>query len=125
MKTNNTSLERCIEKLENSAKKHVIDPSIEVYAVNHLKDKKDILKFHRKYVKIMENHISSQIDRNKKTHATSLVERGYSLHKVASFFVHDGLMSTLGHIYNGQVLNAWYSSIPFMKSEFPKDMYQH
>ncbi|MCG2717598.1 MAG: hypothetical protein L6408_02030 [Nanoarchaeota archaeon] len=124
MKNKNSDLEYCIQKLEENTKNNIIDPNVEIYAVNRLKEKKDILKFYRTYVGCMKQKLSTEIKKNKKSHAVKLVDRGYPIQKVAAFFVHDGLMFTLGHIYNQEVLKAWYSVLPHMKRGFPKDMYK-
>jgi hypothetical protein len=124
MKIQNPDLERCIDRLNSNTAQGIIDPSIEAYAVNNLRSKSDILKFRSKYIDCMTQFIESKVQKNDvKDHAVQLVNRGYAIRQVATFFVHDGLMHTLGHMFNQKTLDAWYGSLPYMKKEFPKDMY--
>ena len=125
MKNKNFDLEHCINYVEDNSSKGLMSPDAEIYAVNHLRERPDILKFHRAYVDCMKEAIGRDVENDKKqSHAVELVKRGYPIQKVAAFFVHDGLMFTLGHIYNQQALEAWYSVLPYMKKGFPKEMYQ-
>ncbi len=125
MKNLNPNLEKCIQRLEENTKKRIIDPDLEAYAINNLRDKYDILKFRKEYINSMKEIIEQNVKENKtQDHGVQLVNRGYSIQKVATFFVHDGLMYTLGHMFDQETLLAWYSVLPYMKRNFPKDMYQ-
>ena len=77
-----------------------------------------------KLLLIHSDFIEYEVKTGKNSHAVRLVKRNYPLQKVAEFFVHDGLMFTLGHIYNQKVLDSWYSVLPYMEKGFPKDMYK-
>ena len=125
MRSNNPDLEHCIKNVEDNSSKGLMSPDAEIYAVNHLREESDIMKFYRVYVNSMKEAIGKDVHKDKKrNHAVRLVKRGYPIQKVAAFFVHDGLMFTLGHIYNQQALEAWYSVLPYMKKGLPKEMYR-
>ncbi|MDP3966437.1 MAG: hypothetical protein Q8Q04_02815 [archaeon] len=122
MKTSKTPLEYCKKEFERCLEKKVIDPSIEVYAVNNLKNRKEILSFRSSYIEFMKKFISYEIESKKKTPGTKLIQKGYSLQKVAAFFVDDGITYTLGHIYNKRILKLWDKNLP--QPYFSKNMFK-
>ena len=124
MKEVNPDLESCIRRLEQKAQEGIVDPGIEVYAVNHLLEKSDILDFYRAYVESMKHVIEKERDGGKRSDAVLLLKKGHPLEQVAEFFVHDGLMSTLGHIFNDSILDAWYSALPHVSTGYFEGMYK-
>ena len=120
----NPDLEHCIKQFDKAREKGVINSHIEIYAVNKLDNKEDILAFYTEYVEFMQDFINYEIDAGKESSATKLVDKGYDLEQVAEFFVHDGLMFTLGHIFNQNILKIWYDTLPHMNSDYFDSMYK-
>jgi|GEM_PF-4047085 len=98
---------------------------LEIVAVNNLRDKKDIQKFYDKYLIRLEESLNQEVKDGKENLGTKLINKGYSPRLVARSFAQDNLYFTLGHIFNQEVLKAWYP-MPFLNyhgwsKEFIKD----
>jgi hypothetical protein len=120
----NEVIEICKNRFKENLEKKIIDPSLEVLAINNLTKKEDILNFHKEYLTFMGDFITNEVENNNISHSVRLVKGGYSIDEVAKFFVNDGLMYTMGHMFNKNA-NIWENTIPkFNKSKY-KEMYNY